>query len=137
MTADDHGDELRRALDENRQLRAEIDRLRADNGQLRGRLNDLEAKLEAALRADYEVELDKLEQQLRALLTRPVSGADNPQGRLLRHLGREFDALFTFLRLPGCRPPIGWPSKRFAQRWSTARCGAATEPGTAPAIRNA
>jgi transposase len=51
--------------------------------------------------ADFQFELDKLEQQLRALLARPVSGADNPQGRLLRHLGREFDALFTFLHLPG------------------------------------
>ena len=57
--------------------------------------------------ADLEVELDKLEQQLRALLARPVSGADNPQGRLLRHLGREFDALFTFLRLSGV-PATNW-----------------------------
>ena len=51
MTTDDQGDELRRALDENRQLRAEIERLRADNEQMRGQLNDLGAKLEAALRA--------------------------------------------------------------------------------------
>ena len=51
MTTDEQGDELRRALDENRQLRAEIERLRADNEQMRGQLNDLGAKLEAALRA--------------------------------------------------------------------------------------
>ena len=50
MTTDDQGGELRRALDENRQRRAEIDCLHADNERLRERLNDLEAKLEAALR---------------------------------------------------------------------------------------
>jgi transposase len=61
--------------------------------------------------ADFQVELDKLEQQLRALLARPVSGADNPQGRLLRHLGREFDALFTFLRLPGV-PATNWMAEQ-------------------------
>jgi len=61
--------------------------------------------------ADFQVELDKLEQQLRALLARPVSGADNPQGRLLRHLGREFDALFTFLRLPEA-PATNWMAEQ-------------------------
>lgn len=61
--------------------------------------------------ADFQVELDKLEQQLRALLARPISGADNPQGRLLRHLGREFDALFTFLRLPGV-PATNWMAEQ-------------------------
>jgi hypothetical protein len=43
MTTDDKGGELRRTLDENQQLRAEIDRLRADNERMRDRLNDLEA----------------------------------------------------------------------------------------------
>jgi transposase len=61
--------------------------------------------------ADFQVELDTLEQQLRALLARPVSGADNPQGRLLRHLGREFDALFTFMRLPGV-PATNWMAEQ-------------------------
>ena len=51
MTTDDQGGELRRALDENRQMRAEIDRLHAGTERLRERLGDLEAKLEAALRA--------------------------------------------------------------------------------------
>jgi BMFP domain-containing protein YqiC len=44
MTSDDQGDELRGA-------RREIERLRAENEQLQGRLHELEAKLEAALRA--------------------------------------------------------------------------------------
>ena len=60
---------------------------------------------------DFQVELDKLEQQLRALLARPVSGADSPQGRLLRHLGREFDALFSFLRVPGA-PATNWMAEQ-------------------------
>ena len=47
----------------------------------------------------------------RALLARPVSGADNPQGRLLRHLGREFDALFTFLRVPEV-PATNWMAEQ-------------------------
>src|SRR6266566_2893480 len=59
----------------------------------------------------FQVELDKLEQQLRALLARPVSGADNPQGRLLRHLGREFDALFTFLHVPEV-PATNWMAEQ-------------------------
>jgi hypothetical protein len=42
---------------------------------------------------------------------RPVSGADNPQGQLPRHLGREFDALFTFLRLQGV-PATKWMAER-------------------------
>jgi transposase len=61
--------------------------------------------------ADFQVELDKLERQLRALLARPVSGPDNPQGRLLRHLGREFDALFTFLRVPQV-PATNWMAEQ-------------------------
>lgn len=60
---------------------------------------------------DFQVKLDELEQQLRALLARPVSGADNPQGRLLRHLGREFDALFSFLHLPGT-PATNWMAEQ-------------------------
>jgi hypothetical protein len=50
MTTDSQCGELRRALHENRQLRAENDRLCADSERLRERLNDLEGKLEAALR---------------------------------------------------------------------------------------
>jgi hypothetical protein len=50
---------------------------------------------------DFQAALDKLEPRLRVQLARPVSGADSPQGRILRHLDREFDALCTFLRLPG------------------------------------
>ncbi len=60
---------------------------------------------------DFLTELAKLEQQLRALLARPVSGADSPQGRLLRHLGREFDALFSFLRMPGA-PATNWMAEQ-------------------------
>ncbi len=60
---------------------------------------------------DFLAELAKLEQQLRALLARPVSGADSPQGRLLRHLGREFDALFSFLRMPGA-PATNWMAEQ-------------------------
>ena len=43
MTTDDQGGEVRRVLDENRRLRAEIDHLCADNEQLRGRLSPLGA----------------------------------------------------------------------------------------------
>ena len=55
--------------------------------------------------------LVELEQRLRAQLARPVSGADSPQGRLLRHLEREFDALFTFLCLPGV-PVTNWMAEQ-------------------------
>jgi len=60
---------------------------------------------------DFRVELDKLEQQLRAQLARPVSGADSPQGRLLRHLEGEFDALFSFLHLPDT-PATNWMAEQ-------------------------
>ena len=60
---------------------------------------------------DFRAELDKPEGQLRAQLARPVSGADSPQGRLLRHLAREFDALFAFLRLPGV-PATNWMAEQ-------------------------
>lgn len=58
------------------------------------------------------------------LAARPVSDADNPQGRLLRHLGREFDALSPSCVRQRCQPPTGWPSRPSAQRVSTARSGA-------------
>jgi transposase len=60
---------------------------------------------------DFQAELDKLEQRLRGQLARPVSGTDSSQGRLLRHLDREFDALFTFLRLPGV-PATNWMAEQ-------------------------
>jgi transposase len=60
---------------------------------------------------DFLAALDKLEGQLRAQLARPVSGADSPQGRLLRHLAREFNALFAFLRMPGV-PATNWMAEQ-------------------------
>jgi transposase len=60
---------------------------------------------------DFLAELVALEERLRAQLARPVSGADSPQGRLLRHLDREFDALFTFLRLPDV-PATNWMAEQ-------------------------
>lgn len=59
----------------------------------------------------FQVELAELEQRLRGQLARPVSGADSPQGRLLRHLDREFDALFTFLRVPEV-PATNWMAEQ-------------------------
>jgi transposase len=60
---------------------------------------------------DFQTELADLQEQLLAQLARPVSGADTPQGRLLRHLHREFDALFTFLYEPGL-PATNWMAEQ-------------------------
>jgi transposase len=60
---------------------------------------------------DFQAALAGLEKRLRAQLARPVSGSDTAQGRLLRHLQREFDALFTFLREPGL-PATNWMAEQ-------------------------
>jgi transposase len=60
---------------------------------------------------DFQAALAGLQERLRAQLARPVSGADSPQGRLLRHLHREFDALFTFLHEPGL-PATNWMAEQ-------------------------
>lgn len=60
---------------------------------------------------DFQAELVELQERLLAQLARPVSGADSPQGRLLRHLHREFDALFTFLSEPGL-PATNWMAEQ-------------------------
>lgn len=60
---------------------------------------------------DFQAALAGLEKRLRAQLARRVSGADSPQGRLLRHLQREFDALFTFLSEPGL-PATNWMAEQ-------------------------
>jgi transposase len=56
---------------------------------------------------DFQVELAGLQERLLAQLARPVCGTDSPQGRLLRHLHDQFDALFTFLSEPGL-PATNW-----------------------------
>ena len=73
-------------------------------------------------------------QALEAAVDRLVAGATRypPNRRLLDHLARERDHLFTFLRAPACRPPTGAPSRPSELRWSAARPGAATAPGPAP-----
>jgi transposase len=55
-----------------------------------------------------------------------------PNRRLLDHLGREREALFSFLVQPGGRPPTGARSRRSALRWCAISSGAATPPGTGP-----
>ena len=60
---------------------------------------------------DFQTALAGLEKRLRAQLARPVSGSDTAQGRLLRHLQREFDALFTFLSEPGV-PATNWMAEQ-------------------------
>lgn len=60
---------------------------------------------------DFQTALAGLEKRLRAQLARPVSGSDSAQGRLLRHLQREFDALFTFLSEPGV-PATNWMAEQ-------------------------
>ena len=60
---------------------------------------------------DFRAALAGLQERLRAQLARPVSGTDTPQGRLLRHLQREFDAPFTFLSEPGL-PATNWMAEQ-------------------------
>ncbi len=60
---------------------------------------------------DFQAELTGLQERLLLQLARPVSGADSPQGRLLRHLYCEFDALFTFLREPRL-PATNWMAEQ-------------------------
>ncbi len=60
---------------------------------------------------DFQAELTSLQERLLAQLARPVSDADSSQGRLLRHLHREFDALFTFLCEPGL-PATNWMAEQ-------------------------
>lgn len=60
---------------------------------------------------DFQAALAGLEKRLRAQLARPVSGSDTAQGRLLRHLHREFSALFTFLSEPGL-PATNWMAEQ-------------------------
>ena len=60
---------------------------------------------------DFQAALVGLEKRLRAQLARPVSGSDTAQDRLLRHLQREFDALFTFLSEPGL-PATNWMAEQ-------------------------
>jgi Transposase IS66 family len=49
----------------------------------------------------FQIALLELRVKMLAQLARPVRDSDFPTGRLLRHLDREFDALFSFLMLPG------------------------------------
>jgi transposase len=83
---------------------------------------------------DFQMELIDLQERLLAQIAKPITDTDTPQGRLLRHLNHEFDALFTFLKQPGL-PATNWMAELYVRRWSTARSGAATGPGQALAIR--
>jgi transposase len=56
---------------------------------------------------DFGAELCQMEERVRAQLARPVNSKPSPQGRLLRHLVRELEALFTFLQEPGV-PATNW-----------------------------
>jgi hypothetical protein len=71
---------------------------------------------------------------LEAAVDRLVAGATRhpPNRRLLDHLGREREHLFTFLVHDGVQAPTGAPSTPSAPRWSPARPGAATAPGPGP-----
>jgi transposase len=72
-----------------------------------------------------------LESRMDHLLAKPRRAPQNQ--RLANHLGRERDALFTFLYCPGLEATIGAPNKRFARWSSRARCGAAIAPQPAHA----
>jgi transposase len=74
-----------------------LDALRLRDHRARGELCD----------DDFRAELGQLEERLRTQLARPVNSKPTQQGRLLRHLSREFEALFTFLREPGV-PATNW-----------------------------
>ena len=57
-------------------------------------------------------------ERLGAKVDKLIAGATcyPPNRRLLDHLARERDHLFTFLRTPACRPPTGAPSRPSAPR---------------------
>ncbi|HEY8557126.1 MAG TPA: IS66 family transposase [Actinomycetes bacterium] len=57
-------------------------------------------------------------ERLGAKVDKLIAGATcyPPNRRLLDHLARERDHLFTFLRAPACRPPTGAPSRPSAPR---------------------
>jgi transposase len=60
---------------------------------------------------EFNLELGKLEERLRAQIAKPTNTKPTEQGRLLRHLAREFDAMFTFLREPGV-PATTWRAEQ-------------------------
>lgn len=60
---------------------------------------------------EFESELTRLEERMRAQLARPTNTKPTFQGRLLRHLKREFEALFTFLREPDV-PSTNWRAEQ-------------------------
>jgi transposase len=62
-------------------------------------------------REEFEGELTRLEERMKAQLARPTNTKPTPQGRLLRHLQREFEALFTFLREPDV-PATNWRAEQ-------------------------
>jgi transposase len=60
---------------------------------------------------EFETELAQLEERMRAQLARSTNTKPTAQGRLLRHLQREFEALFTFLREPDV-PATNWRAEQ-------------------------
>jgi transposase len=72
--------------------------------------------------------------RLGAAVDKLVAGATvyPPNRRLLNHLGREREHLFTFLAIPGVEATNWRAEHAIRPRWSPARCGAATVPGPAP-----
>jgi transposase len=60
---------------------------------------------------EFETELAQLEERMPAQLARSTNTKPTAQGRLLRHLRREFEALFTFLREPDV-PATNWRAQR-------------------------
>ena len=97
--------------------------------------------LQAALAARDDHDTDRLDaaqvaaeaERLGAAVDRLIAGRTvyAPNRRLLDHLTRERDALFTFLGRDGVRPPTGGLSTPSAPQSSAARPGAATAPGQA------
>jgi transposase len=60
---------------------------------------------------EFEIELAQLEERMRAQLARSTNTKPTVQGRLLRHLQRESEALFTFLREPDV-PATNWRAEQ-------------------------
>jgi hypothetical protein len=67
----------------------------------------------------------RLEQALVKLVFAGKSHAGNE--RLAAFVWKRLDEISAYLRTP-----TPWPSKPCGRQWSTARCGAATAPGSAP-----
>lgn len=78
----------------------------------------------------YVEELASLARRRDALIERTPD--DPAEARLVKHLRREAGALFSFLTLPGVRPPTTTSSGPSVPPWSTGSPGVAISPGAGP-----